>query len=129
MNARVLKRALSSHRAYAIIDRYSLGDTWSSGGCWVLAEALHQFLPGSELFTIVADKGAGEMPQHVVAKWKGRYWDADGSSTQAQLLKRWAELERLRAPRLVKFRPEAVEGIICPVSAVHEVIELVSRAK
>ncbi len=121
-----LRRALASEDAYAIIDWHRLGDTWTAGGCWVLAAALHSILPRSSLVAVTDDG----VVQHVLVRWSGRYWDADGGSSKQALLRRWRDVEGLRAPRLEEFDASVEEDsaggqwhgdLYCPAGAVSDV--------
>lgn len=121
MNARafgtLLKRFFSSEQAYVLLDasRETRGTTWQAGGCWALAQALHQSLPGSELVAVESEG----VQHHVLVQRHGWYFDADGASSQRTLLDRWRRRERLVRPKVVPFRPDAAEGLVCPADLVN----------
>lgn len=122
MNASVLgrrlKRFFASARAYDLLDSdpETYGSTWSSGGCYVAATALHSLLPGSRLTAVVADG----VQHHVVVELGGWYFDADGATGAQALLRRWRTRERLDAPRLQPFVPQAAADLVCPAGVVAE---------
>ena len=92
-----LKKALTSSRVYTLLDAFesTRGGSPLAGGCWPVAEALHRVLPGSSLY-VVNDALRG--PQHVVVSFEGRFYDADGASTEEEMLQRWNEIEDLIHP-------------------------------
>lgn len=117
---RDLHAFLSSERAYQDL----LGPgyaTWTAGGCWILAQAIHKWLgPPTKLWAIV-DGDAPRAVQHVVVSIGDFYLDGDGLSSQAALLRRWRDQEGIQRPRLMRFRPEEALGIECPVDRVYKV--------
>jgi hypothetical protein len=124
LQVRILR--LRSNEAYALLDRHPEieGSTWTAGGCWVLAEALHNMVPKSELVAVMSNG----RPQHVLVKWKGRYWDADGSSSKAELLDRWEHEESVASPYVESFDPaDAWGGLVCPVAAVRDTQQLLEE--
>lgn len=124
---RRLKR-LQSEEAYALLDRHPeiSGSTWTAGGCWVLAEALHNMLPKSELVAVMS---AGR-PEHILVKWKGSYWDADGGSSEEEVLERWEFEEGVESPYIEPFEEsDAWGGLVCPVAAVRETQQLLGDRK
>lgn len=76
------------------------------GACFEFARALRAFVPRSKIYTIVDD--FYNMEHHFVlgvsfterSSPNTSYIDADGISTEDELLKRWGEQERLKDPRL-----------------------------
>ena len=62
---------------------------WTHGGCWTLAQALHEYLGDdrTELWGI-GSPFAGTA-YHVAVKADDCFFDADGASTLEQILKRW----------------------------------------
>ncbi len=63
---------LGSNEAY----RWLPYDSWLSGGCWLLGEALVRLLPGSELWWVM--DGVKDQPQHAVVKYRGIFIDGSG---------------------------------------------------
>jgi hypothetical protein len=111
---RALRRYLASERAYTLLDASSLrGSTWTAGGCWALAQALHHLLDGSRLVALVDASG---VHQHVLVQLGDFYLDADGASTELAVERRWARRERLRLPKIRAFSRVQAErgGIRCP---------------
>ena len=128
---RSLKRLVSSDAAYRILDRHPgiAGGTWNQGGCWVLAEALRRVLgDDAELWAVMTARGPSRgFVQHVVVKWHGKFYDADGESTERALLLRWRDEELLAEPYLEPFEESrTTEETVCPVDAVRDVMEMVA---
>jgi hypothetical protein len=106
-------------------------DTWLAGGCWVLARALHEWIgKGSEIWAVYSEVGSDVLhpdiiPQHVVVKIGDCFLDGDGASNEAQLLKRWGEVEGLIYPELRPVKIEELEsvGIECPVGVVRDLVK------
>jgi len=118
---RRLKAALNTAEAYDI-----LGDegTWQAGGCWILAAALKRLLgKKAKLFAVVSHRNPAE---HVVVEWDGLYIDADGASTEAQLLRRMRDEEFIPSPMVVPFNrnlqqmAKSAGDVPCPIGKVKE---------
>lgn len=92
-----IKKIVGHSDAYCILDsdKNLGGSTWNSGGCYLLARALHQVLPNSD---IVALYDYDDVMQHVLVYYNGMFYDADGASTERELLKRWEEEEYIDDP-------------------------------
>jgi hypothetical protein len=122
--AKAIKEFARSKGAYDLLDSTTAnGGTWTSGGCWILAEAVHQGF-GGELYAILGtsstDKnlGAVRRPQHIVVKFGDIYIHADGSSRRKTLLKRWTTKEGVLQPALAALDAQAVcSGIPRPEKA------------
>lgn len=81
-----LARAMRTNAAYRILgDEF---ETWTTGGCWILADALCQIWPDAELWAITSNWGV----EHVVAKRGDLYYDADGAVTEEELKQRYNEI-------------------------------------
>jgi len=114
-----LKELLHSDEAYAIIDRHPeiAHTTWMEGSCPVLAAALVRWFPGFDL-VYIADAGT---VHHALVRWGFWYFDADGASTEPELLRRWREEEGLSSPRIIDMVADDLEDFACPEGAVEEV--------
>jgi hypothetical protein len=115
-----LKRFLNSKSGYKILD-LEIGETWNAGGCWLLAEVLHQLLDVS-LFAVWSFVGTTAIQQHVVVEVGADcYVDADGASSEWGLLQKMIRVEGLVRPFVGDFNPaRAVEdGILCPAKSVQ----------
>jgi hypothetical protein len=128
---RSLKRIVSSDAAYRILDRHPgiAGGTWNQGGCWVLAEALRRVLgDDAELWAVMTARGPSSgFVQHVVVKWHGKFYDADGESTERALLLRWRDEELLADPYLEPFEESRTsEETVCPMDAVRDAMEMLA---
>jgi hypothetical protein len=121
---RKLHRLLSSREAYEILGE----GTWMSGGCWILAEALHRCLSDrgfvSSLYAVRSHQKAHEVIEHVVVRieygdvW---YFDGDGAATETELLRKMKHVERVPEPYLTRFSKKDAKaerdfpfGIACP---------------
>jgi len=101
-----LKRTLRTNAAYEVLgDKV---DTWTSGGCLLLATTLHEMF-GGELRGVWSNG----ILQHAVLKIGDVYVDADGTSTETQILARWRTEEGLTHPIL---GPYAAQPWYCPRS-------------
>lgn len=58
------------------------GITWTSGGCGILAQAIHETLPGSVLWATVEHGEAG----HILVCYEGLLIDAEGVWNKDQVL-------------------------------------------
>lgn len=96
-----LRRLLMSVDSYRIIDRYKAihGTTWTSGSCAILALALHEWCPAFRYAAIAQD----DLVHHVFARYQSFYFDADGTSTEQQMQRRWRTTEGLPRARLVRL--------------------------
>lgn len=83
---------------------------WDSGGCWTLAQALHDWLgPKTSLHWVVGwdpKKGYGPVPQHVVLKIGNFYIDGNGIYTANELLEWWRDIELYRSLSMRPFDSE-----------------------
>lgn len=81
---RELREFINSDEVFAILPE---GD-WGAGGCWILAEALKQFLgPPAELWAVYSSV----LPvEHVVVKDGDAYFDYNGASTRKEILSEFA---------------------------------------
>jgi hypothetical protein len=126
---KIIRKAFTSAKSYDIIDGHGLGDTWSSGGCWVAAEAIQQRF-GGELLGIW-DGRTGLT--HVVVEKRGVMIDADGKPLlRAAFLKRYAKQEGLVPPVTAEaFRPSDAErgGLVHSPEAVQEAVQLLGGAR
>lgn len=118
----IIKQYFASERAYHVLDASQelAGGTWVAGGCWVGALALQRVLPGSELWVLTSHG----TPQHVVVAYQGSFFDADGASSRAQLLRRWRDVEGLSELQLVPWAGAAWlehAGLVCPIDVVATV--------
>lgn len=79
-----LREFINSDDVFSILPE---GD-WGAGGCWILAEALKQFLgPPAELWAVYSSV----LPvEHVVVKDGDAYFDYNGASTKKEILAEFA---------------------------------------
>lgn len=82
------------------------------GGCWAMAVALQKVIGKGSLYAILSPNIHHNLnpniaiPHHVVLKIGNKYIDADGISSEKQLLNRWIRLESLQSPYLNKFQSQ-----------------------
>ena len=109
--------------------------SWVSGGCWILARALHEWIgKGSKVWAIYSEIGSDILdpniiPQHLVVKVGDCFLDGDGASTEKQLLERWEKEEGLRYPEL---RPASIKDlkevmIECPVGPTKDLAKALQQ--
>lgn len=123
----LITRAVGCEEGFALLSRYGL-QTWTSGGCAVLAAALVEVL-GAQPWTIVrlGRALAEQRTEHVVAKLKGAYLDADGAYTGHGMLAKLEASDGVQG-RLVHGLILARSDIVCPPAAVMETAALLDRA-
>jgi hypothetical protein len=107
--------------------------SWTAGGCWLLARALHQWVGDpAELWTIYSEVGSDVLrpdviPQHVVVRIGNCYLDGNGAWTEKQLLDYWETKEGLRYPELRPMNVEDLEeaALECPVEFLKELVKAI----
>lgn len=112
---------LQSNEAY----KWLPYDSWLSGGCWLLGEALLRLLPGSSLWWVM--DGSKDQPQHAVVKYQGRFIDGSGIYTEDKLLDYQYEEEYVDDPYLAQQLDSTylkVQGLRCPTHLVDELTEI-----
>lgn len=62
---------------------------WTHGGCWPLAQALHEYLGDDRTEIWGLGSPLVGTCYHVVLKVEDCFLDGDGASTREQLMKRW----------------------------------------
>lgn len=97
-------------------------NSWSEGGCWLLAQAVHDVIgEGSELAAVW--DGNSELVDHVVVQiGDDCYLDAKGTRDEAELLDEAME-EGVGDPYIGPFDPRATGRIRCPAAALHKLRE------
>ncbi len=114
---RAVRQYCQSEDSYAVLDATGAeGGTWTSGGCWILAEAVAKGFGGRVYCLVGTPEGFGEetpsgvpSPQHFVAKVGHLFIDADGASTEKTLLHRWEKVEHVRTPFLEAYAGQVVD--------------------
>lgn len=91
--------------------------TWTAGGCWILAQALHQWLGEKSSLQALKNRGDDEV-EHVVVKVGSCYLDGDGAWDKLGLLTFYKE-EGIKHPYLGEFRQEEASRIDCSYQAVE----------
>lgn len=135
--------AITSREGYQV-----LGDdlnSWTQGGCWVLAEAIKKWVGpraalycvrGTQNFVYESTATAEEkrpIPHHVLARIGGYYLDADGIDLGPErVLNTWTYTEGLRDATvetfLPRYRKAALKlGIVCPPDAVKRVAAFLEK--
>jgi len=124
-----LRKVLNTATAYRVLERAEVREgTWTSGGCGILAEAIHALLPDSRLWDLHDASGA----QHVVVETPaGDFIDGDGVSARATLRRRWIQVEGLRPPLRLVPHDRAhcqAKGIPCAPADIARVRRFLARA-
>lgn len=128
--------ALKSREAYEV-----LGDdlnSWTQGGCWVLAEAIKKWVgPRAALYCVRGIEWGryegGSVPHHVVARIGGYYLDADGIDLGSERIRdTWSRVERLSDLTVETFLPRYRKAalkldIVCPPEAVKRVAAFLEK--
>lgn len=106
-----IKRILRQDDAFELLDATcASGGTWTAGGCLILARALHEMIPGAEIWAVMGRIDPSRTierldypskPHHAVVKVGNKFLDADGWSTEEQLIHRWEDEEGLLDVELV----------------------------
>jgi hypothetical protein len=103
---RALKQTLWSAANVRLLDDLGL-ESWTAGGCLILAQALRSLLPEARIASLTAD---GRHVGHAVVLLDGWVLDGDGASTVAAFKRRWAEEELipgvLKLERPVRWAPD-----------------------
>lgn len=99
--------------------------TWTSGGCHILAAALGSWLGGAFPLAAVFDRGG--LPQHVLLKVGDCHVDADGASTEEELVRRWETEEFVVGARVGPFDPAQAGEIDCPVEPTRGLVQALER--
>lgn len=147
MNADKIGKAVAkwckSKAAYKVLDANpsTSGTTWQAGGCVLLAQGLHNILPGSKMLGLVVklDKewvplqgDTDELIDHVGVLYQGRVIDADGPhESQRSWAKRWLQVERSHDKHVLGIRTVDIDKIdeeVLPLPNDREGAEMVSEA-
>lgn len=108
-----LREFINSDEVFSILPE---GD-WGAGGCWILAEALNQFLgPPAELWAVYSSV----LPvEHVVVKDGDAYFDYSGASTKNEIIAEFSssypDRKGIGLAKLTKYRASRAHetGIPC----------------
>lgn len=127
----LVAKELALPEAYSLLDRYGL-ESWSAGGCAVLAQALSR-LTDSPVYVLV-DSRTGQA-EHFVVRIGNAYVDSDGAYSGAGIVAKFEELEGLsvvlrKANQKLwgQVSEEGDTGIVCPVGAVEDLIAMLDAA-
>lgn len=121
---RVVKHFVANNESYEILDANG-GGTWSAGGCYLLAFALHKKfkLPLYALFGSNRPNGM-ICNQHVVVKSGQFFIDADGTQAKQSLLRRWSKEEGFSGI-IVPYDPAGdCDPVICSRRNIARVIKM-----
>lgn len=101
MFAEAIRELVNHPEVLAIVEsvRAEYGDicsdwTWTKGGCFAIAEAIVAAVPKAELWAVGTFEGEDWASEHAFVRYKGRYYDADGESTEEVLLAKYGHPER-----------------------------------
>lgn len=130
----LVAKTIATPEAYALLDRYLL-ESWSAGGCAVLAQALSRLTSGA-MYALV-DKKTGQV-EHFVTRVDSVYVDSDGAYTSSGIVAKFEALERRPGMSLrkvtqklwaqVSIADDDDGAILCPPGAVDELVEMLDDA-
>lgn len=93
-----LKNILQKKEALDILEEYLMGGNYKYGGCFVLALALNDLLPNSEIWGLYSAEPDGaksrERSEHFVVKIGDGFYDSDGKSDKNTLINRWSRITK-----------------------------------
>lgn len=120
---RRIREILSSDEAHQILDDFG-AKSWVAGGCQILAMSLEEWLGDVAPVFLVSENGY----MHTAIRIGDCYLDADGASTEKQLLKRWKTKKNVKRIEVQDTRwdpsyqhPEEVSRII------HRLVEILNQ--
>lgn len=120
-----VSRIVGCEAGFALLNKYKL-ESWTAGGCAVLALALEKVLGGSTFWIVTPQPRP--VFQHAVCFWDGVCLDADGAYTPDEMLAKYSGLEdpqrRLGRPRLVVGDGRKKPDVPQPAAAVRELADL-----
>ena len=93
------RRVAGSARSYDVLP----SGTWLEGGCGIFARAIQKAIRSSYGVSVnlcALRGGELEMVQHILVRIGDCYYDADGMSTEEELLERWENLESVKHPKV-----------------------------
>jgi len=86
---------------------------WTHGGCWTLASALHKYLGDDRTELWAVGDPIAAVAYHVVVKVGDCYLDAEGASSEKELLARWKKQFPGRYLIVRKLTPDEREHFAC----------------
>ena len=94
-----LKKLINSPAVFSLLPE---GD-WGAGGCWMLAEAVKQFLGAPAELVAVVDRSG--MVEHILVRYVDTYVDSNGAQNFMELRKSIAEDPHYKKARysILKF--------------------------
>lgn len=116
---RELKKLFAKNEAYHILDSEteSEGGTYTMGGCYVLAKALNELIPSSEIWGVYRDGGKGIKPRgyadHFVLKIGDMFYDSSGGRSASRVVSMWKPVVKnpaLKQAHSTDVHPETPSG-------------------
>ncbi len=128
-----LRRFLNSSEPFSLLHE---GD-WGAGGCWILGQALVEFLGPPARLIAVSEQRARDMEDviipvsHVAVQYADIYIDYNGAQTEKEFIKN-LESEGYEDPEIhrmtKKLGREAIQyGIPCDFTIVKDLISMLRR--
>lgn len=121
-----IRKIANSKEAYQILDDFG-AKSWTSGGCQILAMSITGWLGDVVPVWLVSENGY----VHTLVRIGECYLDADGASTERQLLKRWKGLKKVKHieakdARWVSLHPEDFDSdeSRCQSEIVYRLVEI-----
>lgn len=110
---------------------------WGAGGCWILAQALVEFLGPPARLIIVSERRPRDLydiiipVSHVAVQYDDLYIDYKGAQTQKQFI-RSLEREGYQDPQIHRMTKKLVReadrsGIPCDLTVVRELVKMLWR--
>lgn len=100
---------------------------WTHGGCWILAQAIHEYLGGdrTELWAIGSPFSGSAY--HVAVKVGDCFLDAEGASTKEQIMKVWKNKFPNQYLIIRKLSDKEKQVLFCDEPAGPSTEEMVER--
>jgi hypothetical protein len=116
-----IREAINSEEAYQILCDFR-AKSWTTGGCQILAKSLKEWLGDVTPVFLVSENGY----MHTVVRIDECYLDADGASTERQLLKRWKTARKVKRIELedARWDPSYTEEFS---EIIHRLVEILRK--
>lgn len=122
-----IREVVNSKEAYQILDDFG-AKSWTSGGCQILAMSTMAWLGDVVPVWLISENGY----EHTLVRIGECYLDAEGASTERQLLKRWKSAKKVKHMKVEEARwsspyPEGFEEDRCQSEIVYRLAELLHQ--
>lgn len=122
-----IREVVTSKEAHQILDDFG-AKSWTSGGCQILTMSIMAWLGDVAPVWLISENGY----EHTVVRIRGCYLDADGASTERQLLKRWKIAKKVKYIEVEDARwastyPEGFDEAGCQSEIVYRLAEILHQ--